>query len=166
MKKLIVSLIIISFAFLSGCAARHNESHYEGLDGKRDRVCTHAANGGEYCREDVKNNLPPFYGYGMAGYSPGLMALSVPIQHPPVVMGAPIVMTTEAQRATEDIPSGVAVMHPVHKVPAPPVAQQPQKKVSQKAAPKPCASGCVTREQLQVVTQEVIAMKKKQQDAK
>jgi hypothetical protein len=159
MKQLIVVFGLILIAFSTGCAARHNESHYEGLDGKRDRVCTHAANGSEYCREDVKNNLPPFYGYGAAGYSPGLMALSMPIQHPPVVMGAPVVMTTEAQRAMEDVPSGVAVMHPVHKVPAPPPAPQPQKKVSQKASPKPC-TGCVTREEMKTVIQQVATLKK------
>jgi hypothetical protein len=147
---LVFCYVVCSVVFFGTGCRSFRDAYYANDPSTSVRVeCTRTASGAQNCERHVESRYVGGASmYGGGGYYPGMYGGSYgQVAHPPIIMAPRGPQPTEAERAMEDIPGGVVLLHP---------GQQ-----------------YATRDEMEIVVRqtaitkkEVKEMKKKQQDGK
>lgn len=111
MKHMFVFAVAAFSIFGVGCAASHDAYYASDPTTSVQFECTRAPNGARHCVRRIESTIPGGAAMYGGGYSPELYG-GYQVAHPSVVMAPRGPQPTEAERAMEDIPGGVVLLHP------------------------------------------------------
>jgi hypothetical protein len=112
MKHTFVFAVAAFSIFGVGCAASHDAFYASDPTTSVQFECTRAPNGARHCVRRIESTVPGGAAMYGGGYSPELYGGYGQVAHPRIVMVPRGPQLTEAERAMEDIPGGVVLLHP------------------------------------------------------
>lgn len=114
MKNVFVFVLAVFSFFGVGCAASHDAFYASDPTTSVQFECTRTSNGARHCVRRIESTVPGGAAMYGGGYSPEMYGGYGQVAHPRVVMAPRGPQPTEAERAMEDVPGGVVLLHPTN----------------------------------------------------